>query len=167
MPLDFSKLAILVVDDNDFMRTLYRNVLTAFKFQDDQIWEASDGHTAIQQLSLIPIDMVICDINMKPMTGIEFTKFIRTSPNSPDVFLPIIICTGYADLVHVQSARDAGATEILRKPISSQTIYSRLQTVIESPRAFISSPGYAGPDRRRRDIPFDGPNRRASEVDVG
>ena len=164
MPLNFSELSILVVDDNDFMRTLYRELLFAFDFHTDRIWEAANGRAAIEQLSLAPIDLAICDINMQPMDGIEFTKFVRTSPASPDAFLPIIICTGYADLKHVEAARDAGATEILRKPISTRTLYSRLQAVVERPRPFISAPGYTGPDRRRRDIPFEGPDRRASDV---
>lgn len=166
MPLNFSELPVLVVDDNDFMRTLYRDLLIAFDFHPDRIWEVADGRAAIEQLSLAPIDVAICDINMRPMDGIAFTRFVRTNPDSPDAFLPIIICTGYADLTHVEAARDAGATEILSKPISAEGLYSRLQAVLERPRPFISAPGYTGPDRRRHDIPYEGPDRRASEVEL-
>ena len=167
MPLNFSELSVLVVDDNDFMRTLYRELLVAFDFHADRIWEAADGRAAIEELSLAPIDVAICDINMQPMDGIEFTGFVRTNPDSPDAFLPIIICTGYADLTHVEAARDAGATEILTKPISPRTLYARLQAVVERPRPFISAPGYTGPDRRRHNIPFEGPDRRTSDIELG
>jgi CheY-like chemotaxis protein len=148
------------------MRMLFRDVLLAFDFHADRIWEAADGREALERLSLTPIDLAICDIDMQPMDGIEFTRFVRTSPDSPNAFLPIIICTGYADLEHIEAARDAGATEILRKPISPQTLYSRLQAATDHPRPFISSPGYAGPDRRRRNLPFEGLDRRASEVEL-
>lgn len=164
MSLNFSKLSILVIDDNDFMRSLYRNLLSALGFDRNHILEASDGRAAIKELSIKEIDVAICDIEMQPMGGIDFTKYIRTSPESPNAFLPIIICTGFPDIHHIEAARDAGATEILRKPISPKTLYSRLRTITENPRPFISSPSYTGPDRRRRDVAFEGPDRRSAEV---
>jgi len=166
VPLQFERLRILVIDDNDFMRRLYRDLLQAIGVRALYITEARDGRTAIAQLARRDCDVVICDLNMQPMNGKEFTRYIRTHPDSPDPYLPIIVSTGHTELVHVSDARDAGANEILRKPVTAAAIYSRLQAVIESPRPFIITKDFIGPDRRRRTLPFDGPERRVSVLEV-
>ena len=166
MPLDFSQLQLLIIDDNDFMRELYRQLLEAIGFRAEHIKEAIDGQDALDCLNEHSIDIAICDLNMQPMNGKQFTHKIRSDPNSINPYLPIIVCTGHAELVHISDARDAGATEILRKPVSASSLYSRLQAAIEQPRPFIVTQNYSGPDRRRRDIPFDGPDRRASTFDI-
>lgn len=148
------------------MRDLYRQLLEAIGFRADNVAEATDGRDALAVLRNRHVDIVICDLNMQPMNGKKFTRFIRTDPDSPDPYLPIIICTGHAELVHVAHARDCGANEVLRKPLSAGSLYARLQAVIESPRPFILSPTFVGPDRRRRNVPFDGPDRRASTLDI-
>jgi len=166
VPLDFSRLHLLLVDDNDFMRDLYCQLLEAIGFSGKNITEAADGSEALTLLRRKHIDLVICDLNMKPMNGKKFTRHIRMDENSPDPYLPIIVCTGHAELVHIAHARDAGANEILRKPVSAGSLYARLQSVIESPRPFILSPTFIGPDRRRQNLPFDGPDRRAQILDI-
>lgn len=166
VPLQFSRLRILVIDDNDFMRSLYRQLLHAIGFPYSHIKDVGDGSRAIEFLDEYDCDLAICDLNMKPMNGKKFTRYIRTSPKSPDPYLPIIVCTGHTELVHVAHARDAGANEILRKPVTAASLYSRLNSVVESPRRFIISPDFVGPDRRRQNLPFDGPERRAGIVEI-
>jgi DNA-binding response OmpR family regulator len=76
--------------------------------------------------------------------------------------VPIIICTGHAEIEHIREARDAGASEILRKPITVRNLYERIRSIVEKPRPFIRSDDYHGPDRRRQDQPFKGPDRRSN-----
>jgi len=166
VPLDFSHLQLLIIDDNEFMRDLYRELLQAIGFELEGFIEAGDGEEALHQLQHNHVDVAICDLNMRPMNGKQFTHYVRTHTNSPDPYLPIIVCTGHAEMVHISDARDAGASEILRKPVSASSLYTRLQAVVECPRPFILSKNFIGPDRRRRDLPFDGPDRRASTVDI-
>lgn len=160
MALDLSRLRFLVVDDNDFMRRLIRELLWAINCSPANIRFASNGRDALQLLQNLPIDVIICDINMRPMNGMEFTSYVRMSPNSPDPHVPIIVCTGHAEIAHIFGARDAGANEILRKPITVNRIYERIRAVVERPRPFVRSADYYGPDRRRRTLPFEGPDRR-------
>jgi two-component system, chemotaxis family, chemotaxis protein CheY len=166
LPLQFSRLRILVVDDNDFMRRLYRDLLQAIGFRAENIKDATDGRTAIQHLTEYNCDLAICDINMKPMNGKKFTRYIRSDANSPDPYLPIIICTGHTELIHIANARDAGANEILSKPVTGAALYARLQAVVESPRPFIITQEFVGPDRRRRTVPFNGPERRTGVLEI-
>ena len=106
-------------------------------------------------------DFVISDINMQPMDGKEFTRQVRMAPGSPDPYVPIIICTGHAEIEHICGARDAGANEILRKPITARNVYERIRAIVERPRPFVHSDNYNGPDRRRQNLAFDGLDRRA------
>jgi CheY-like chemotaxis protein len=166
LPLQFSRLRILVVDDNDFMRRLYRQLLQAIGFRAENIRDAGDGQAAIDHLAAYNCDLALCDLNMAPMNGKMFTRYIRTAPDSPDPYLPIIVCTGHTELGHVADARDCGANEILSKPVTAASLYSRLHAVVESPRPFIISPDFVGPDRRRRNLPYTGPERRAGVLEI-
>jgi DNA-binding response OmpR family regulator len=106
---------------------------------------------------------------MAPMNGIDFTKTVRTSGKSPNPFLPIIMITGHTEKHVVESARDAGVTEILAKPITAHNLYARIAEIVERPRAFVRCEGYFGPDRRRKALDtYAGPWRRHGDFqDIG
>tara|TARA_R110000787_G_scaffold86057_9_gene183341 strand:+ start:40471 stop:40995 length:525 start_codon:yes stop_codon:yes gene_type:complete len=153
----------LIVDDNKAMRHLVETVLQALGATN--IFEATNGAEAFTELANFPADIIICDWNMQPMDGIAFTREIRTSAESPNRYVPIILLTGHTELSRVREARDAGVNEFLAKPISATSIYSRIKSIIERPRQFVRSPEYFGPDRRRRDLKeYPGPFRRATDV---
>ena len=79
-----------------------------------------------------------------------FVRQIRQADDTPTPYCPIVVVTANTELRHVCYARDNGMTEFLAKPISAKTIYSRLCSVIENPRAFIRVGKFFGLDRRRR-----------------
>lgn len=167
MAFDFSPLKVLLIDDNTFMRMLLRDVLVALGFKVDNIRFASDGQDALQTLRDFRFDFIVCDINMTPMNGKQFTKRSRTAAETWEPAIPIIICTGHAEIDHIRDARDVGADEILRKPITVQNIYERIRAIIERPRPFIEADNYMGPDRRRQELSYKGDDRRkASPLDV-
>ena len=62
------------------------------------------------QLRAQRADLVIVDLNMKPLDGLGFTRLIRADRHSPDPYLPILMMTGHAELTWVREARDAGVT---------------------------------------------------------
>jgi CheY-like chemotaxis protein len=162
MALDLSRLRILVVDDNDFMRRLLRELLWALDCHPDNILFAANGRDALETMRDRSIDLIFCDINMRPMDGKQFTRHVRTASKSPDPFVPIIICTGHAEIEHIRDARDCGANEILSKPVTVANVYERIRAVVERPRPFVRTESYHGPDRRRQNLPFNGPDRRNS-----
>lgn len=155
----FERLKILVVDDNQHMRKLVVTILQAFGVV--QIFEAGDGNKAWSVLRESNPDVVILDWMMDGMNGLEVAKLVRTSPASPNPFVPIIMLTGYTQVEHVRAARDAGINEFLAKPVSVKAIMSRLVAVIENPRPFVRTKAYFGPCRRRRGKDeYRGPERR-------
>ena len=157
----FDRLKILVVDDNQHMRKLVVTILQAFGAI--QIFEAADGEHAWAILRDANPDVILLDWQMEGMNGLEFARMVRTSENSPNPFLPIIMLTGHTHIDHVRQARDSGVNEFLAKPVSVKAILSRLISVIEHPRPFVRTKSYFGPCRRRRgNDEYRGPERRAN-----
>lgn len=167
MAFDFSHLRVLIVDDNEFMHEIMRELLLSLEFSPENLKFATDGEQALQILQQNPLDLIVCDLNMKPMNGKEFTSRVRREENSPNPFIPIVICTGHAEANHILDARDCGANEILRKPVNAQSVYSRIRAIIESPRPYVRTETFVGPDRRRQDLPFSGADRRMSTQEIG
>ena len=91
----------------------------------------------------------------------EFLSRVRQDLDSPNPFIPVVVCTANTELRHICIARDAGMTEYLAKPVSAHTIYSRICSLVENHRSFIRIAEFFGPDRRRHlDDRFSGKNRR-------
>jgi CheY-like chemotaxis protein len=149
----------MVVDDNVHMRKLVVTIVQAFGAT--QVVEAVDGDQAWKLMREANPDVIFLDWVMEGISGIEFAKLVRTSPQTPNPFVPIIMLTGYTRVDHVRQARDAGVNEFLAKPVSVKVILSRLISVIEHPRPFVRTKSYFGPCRRRRgDDEYRGPERR-------
>ncbi len=152
------RLTVLVVDDNQHMRSLVRTILESLGVS--QILEARDGAHALEKMGQTQIDLLIVDWNMEPMDGLALTRHLRTSSESPDHFVPVIMLSGHTEKARVMQARDAGVTEFMAKPVSARSLYARIVSIIENPRPFVRTNEYFGPDRRRQMLPFDGPDRR-------
>lgn len=163
MGFDLSSLKILIVDDSTHMRGLIKRVLSSFNISD--ITEAADGNEALLEMTQTVPDIVLTDFAMDRMNGIELTHFIRNSEKSPNPYLPIIMMTGFTEMHRVIEARDSGVTEIIAKPVSARAMFSRLVAVVDRPRPFVRVTNFFGPDRRRRQVPFKGEDRRRSSED--
>ena len=158
----FETLKALIVEDNAHMRALLRALLNSVGIKD--IAEAPHGEAALRVLRERKSDLVLSDMAMKPMDGLEFTRQVRNSDASPNPFVPIIMITGHTEKHRVEAARDAGVTEFLAKPITAANLYARIAEIVERPRAFVRCESYFGPDRRRRMIEdYAGPWRRAED----
>lgn len=159
-----SELDFLVAEDNDFARKIVRDVLKALGARSPHF--AADGAEALNMAKLYPIDIALIDWDMPVIDGIEFTKFVRLSPDSPNPFLPIIMMTAFSEHPKVIEARDKGVNEYLVKPFSAAQLLKRIQMVVEHPRPFIRTEAFFGPDRRRRaKSTYTGTERRAKEDD--
>ena len=157
----FDRLKLLVVDDNAHMRKLVVTILQAFGAL--QIYEAANGEQAWAMLRDANPDVIVLDWVMEGMTGLEFAKQVRTSAQTPNPFVPIIMLTGHTAIDPVRQARDAGVNEFLAKPVSVKAILTRLISVIEHPRPYVRTKSYFGPCRRRRTHDeYRGPERRAT-----
>ncbi|MDO8378620.1 response regulator [Phenylobacterium sp.] len=160
MRLDLLK--ILLVDDNPHIRVLLSEILRAVGV--NNIYEASDGAEALQRMRAHSIDIVMTDLAMEPLDGIDFVRLLRNSADSPNQMAPVIMITGHSTLRRIHEARDAGVNEFLAKPLTARGVLDRLQKIIDHPRPFVRTDDYFGPERRRKVDPnYDGPRRRAAD----
>ena len=144
---------ILIVDDQDFIRSLLRHILGVLGCT--QITDVPDGVSAWEVIQDSAPDLLIVDWEMQPMDGIELVKKIRNDTHSPDRFMPIVMLTAHSERPRIIAARDVGVNEFVMKPISAKTLFSRLNAVIEHPRRFVRTGEYFGPDRRRKRVFVD------------
>ncbi|HEX3366220.1 response regulator [Phenylobacterium sp.] len=158
----YDLLKILIVDDNHHMRVLLSEILKAIGVR--HIFEASDGAQGLQLMKNQLIDIIMTDLSMQPLDGIDFVRLLRRSPDSPNQMCPVIMITGHATIARVQEARNAGVNEFLAKPLNARGVIERISQVVEHPRPFVKTADYFGPDRRRRADPaFKGPYRREGD----
>lgn len=159
--MSIKQLDVLVADDHKMIREMIGHVLSALECK--RVRYVSDGAAAFAEILNYSPDLVICDFHM-PFDGVQLLNKVRKAPNSPDPALPVIIMTSLTDRKRIEALRDAGATEIIAKPITAAAVLSRIAAVIDSPRPFITSRTFIGPCRRRRADPnYQGPHRRAKD----
>ena len=162
----YELLRILLVDDNHYMRVLLAEILRAIGVQ--RIYEANDGAEGLQMMRDHTIDIVMTDLSMQPLDGIDFVRLLRNSPDSPNQMCPVIMITGHSTYARVHEAREAGVNEFLAKPLTARGVIERIHQVVDNPRPFVRSDDYFGPDRRRRADPsYTGPWRRSTDKKEG
>ena len=156
---NFAEMKVLIVDDNRHMRALLRELLKALGVA--EIEEANDVMSAFRRMKQFTPDIIITDFLMQPVDGLQFSRMVRNEDHSPHPYVPIIMVTGYAEKARVEEARDAGVSEFLAKPVTTDALYARLEAIVEQPRPFVRTGTFFGPDRRRREMPapLDGGRR--------
>lgn len=157
-------LSILVVDDHRFMQQVMRMMLSGLGVR--EVTPALTVDDGIRILASQSFDIVIADYLMGTKTGAEFTRLARAEHFGGDRFVPIIACTADTTPRTIKELRDAGADEILGKPVSPRSVYRKIAAVTNTRRQFVTAPNFFGPDRRRRAHPLRGGERRISEHEI-
>ncbi len=160
---DLSKIGVLVVEKQAPMRTLLRQVLREFGIK--KVEDAMTPEDGFERFLEITPDLVLIDW-APDFDGLGLVKRIRNDEQSVFPQVPVIMVTAFNETNYIFEALDAGMTEYMTKPISAKLLYLRIVSVIENKRSFIRAEEFIGPDRRRRDGVFGGPNRR-DEPDQG
>ena len=150
------RISIMVVEDNEYMLDILVNSLKRLGFT--RVQKCKNGKEAVEYLKLTykgfsaavePIDVVISDFVMSPVSGVHLLQWLRDDKQSPSRFMPFIMLSGAADRVNVEASRDHGVNDFMAKPFSVENIYKVLQRIIDAPRQFVTTQTYFGPDRRR------------------
>ncbi len=116
---------ILVVDDDKTNRKLLSAILRKAGYQ---VIEAVDGQDAIEKAFDTPLDLVLLDIMMPKMDGIEVCRHLKTDPSLP--FMPIIMVTAKADSKDVVAGLEAGGDEYLTKPVDHAALVARVKSML-------------------------------------
>lgn len=116
---------VLIVDDNDFNRELVKDIL---EDEDITVYEAEDGSSAIELLEseqADDIDVVLMDMRMPGMDGIETTKIIRTK-NGKCMEVPIIAMTADGFETDIGTLQKAGMNGLISKPVDVNTLVEHI-----------------------------------------
>ena len=116
---------VLIVDDNDFNRELVKDIL---EDEDITVYEAEDGSSAIELLEseqADDIDVVLMDMRMPGMDGIETTKIIRTK-NGKCMEVPIIAMTADGLETDIGMLQKAGMNGLISKPVDVNTLVEHI-----------------------------------------
>ena len=117
---------ILIVDDDAMVRQFVDLVLTQ---QGYQIVTAASSDTAMQILGRESFSLVLLDINMPGMSGLDVLRLMRSRPNRPK----ILMMTAHRDPATIMKALEQGADGYLAKPFKPQDLLKRIETVLRGP----------------------------------
>lgn len=143
-----ARLKILIVDDSGAVRMMLTALLRTFGIND--IVECSDGAEALRTLKKSSFDLVITDVSMRPMDGVEFTRRLRDPESATPSSLPVLFLSSHSEKAVVNAAIQAGASGYLVKPISRTGLLDKIVSLVSNPRPVVKGIGYWGPDRRRK-----------------
>lgn len=121
-----AQLKILVVDDTTTSRMLLRDALETIGFRNIAV--AADGQQALQMMMTTPSHLVISDMNMPKMNGLELLKAIRTY--KPTSRTPFMILTGSPDKAVLDEGRKLGLNNYLTKPYSPDQLRRALEAIV-------------------------------------
>ena len=158
-------LSVLVVDDNQYMRKMVRNLLVNCGIK--EIYEAADGIAALDSIRTMAPDVVILDWEMPLLSGAELVRIVRSPGVFPMPDIPIIMLTGHCERWRVVEAVRLGVNEYLTKPVSAKAIYDRLVSILAQPRPVVQLGDYYGPEPRKllsESLDDDAPTESAAPV---
>jgi len=115
---------ILVVDDSPDNLFLVQTILEEEGYE---ITLAEDGRVALAQIEMSPPDLVLLDVMMPDLDGLEVTRRIRGNPQLP--FMPILLITAF-DQPSVVKGLDTGADDFIRKPVEVDELLARVRSLL-------------------------------------
>jgi two-component system chemotaxis response regulator CheY len=114
------KVRALIVDDSSVMRKIVERSLRQAGIDLAEVREASNGAEGLGVLGESGVDLILCDINMPVMDGIEFLRQIQNVQNAKGV--PVVMITTEGSESHVVQALSIGARGYIRKPFTPEQV---------------------------------------------
>jgi two-component system, chemotaxis family, chemotaxis protein CheY len=117
---------VLIVDDSSTMRKIISRSLRQAGLAVDDIYEAGDGIEGLSVLGDKKVDLVLSDINMPNMDGLEFIKQVRANGNN----VPIVMITTEGGEDIIKEALSSGASSSIKKPFTPDQLNEKLGGLI-------------------------------------
>jgi two-component system chemotaxis response regulator CheY len=123
----------LIVDDSSVMRKIVERALRQAGLADLAVREAGTGTEALEVLRGQRVDLILTDINMPSMDGLEFLREVKAQELAPGV--PVVMITTESGEEHVKQAIRAGARGYIRKPFTAEQVKERVLPLVSTPPA--------------------------------
>lgn len=117
-------LRILVIDDDKFVRSIIVRVLNALRF--NEIIDVENAVDASIQLGKQTFDLIVTDVDMPGMNGLEFVQMVRTGKTHAKADIRILVLTGYSNAQLLSSALALDVNGFLIKPITPAVLYEKI-----------------------------------------
>jgi two-component system chemotaxis response regulator CheY len=114
------KVTALIVDDSSVMRKIVERSLRQAGIELVEVREAGNGAEALTALQNSGVDLILCDINMPVMDGIEFLRQVQGVQNAKNT--PVVMITTEGSESHVVQALSVGARGYIRKPFTPEQV---------------------------------------------
>jgi CheY-like chemotaxis protein len=150
--INLEKASVLVLDDNGPSLDILSQVVSGFGVK--QLQRAESVKDAQELVKTKTFDLIISDVQMPDVDGIEFINWLRRDAPENNRYVPVILVTGHTRGIDIFRTRDAGANFTVAKPITPKVLLERIFWVAREERAFIECDAYVGPDRRFK---YEGP----------
>jgi two-component system cell cycle response regulator DivK len=118
--------SVLYVEDNEYNRKIVRRLLSRTSYR---LREAADGEAALGMVREERPDLILMDVQLPKMSGLDVTRALRADPATADV--PIIVVTSFALSGDDQRALAAGASAYIAKPYSPRELLALIQTFLD------------------------------------
>ena len=122
------KLKVLIVDDSSVMRKIIERALRQAGLDLTEVLEASNGAEALTEVKKGVLDMILSDINMPVMDGLEFLRNLAGIECAKGV--PVVMITTEGSEARVVEALSAGAKGYLRKPFTPEQVKERVTPLL-------------------------------------
>lgn len=119
---------ILIVDDSMSMRAVIKKIISLSGFKVDECFEAQNGKDALEILSKNWVDVILSDINMPEMNGIEMLKALKSDELYKQI--PVVFITTEGSKERMEEAIQAGASGFLKKPFLPEELRALLYQII-------------------------------------
>ena len=119
---------ILIVDDSAALRKILQRVLRQAEIPLGNLYEAGDGAQALEAMNANAVDLVLSDINMPNMDGLQLLAQIKANPKWQDV--RVIMITTEGNQARVMDAVGLGAAGYVRKPFTADQIKEKLLSLL-------------------------------------
>ena len=125
-----SEVRTLIVDDSSVMRKIVERSLRQAGLDPLVVYEAGNGAEGLDMLKAKQVDLILSDINMPSMDGLEFLRQIKAQNLAPGV--PVVMITTESSEEHVKQAILAGARGYIRKPITAEQVKERVLSLLHA-----------------------------------
>jgi two-component system chemotaxis response regulator CheY len=125
-----SEIRALIVDDSSVMRKIVERSLRQAGLDLKEVHEAGSGVEGIEVLRARSVDLILSDINMPSMDGLEFLRQIRAQKLAEGV--PVVMITTESSEEHVKQAIQAGAQGYIRKPFTPEQVKERVLPLVKA-----------------------------------